>query len=44
MAVTNSVSGFLSKVKQGVRPNMFRVDIAFPGDEKETARSCIIYV
>ena len=35
MAVTNSVSGFLSKVKQGVRPNMFRVDIAFPGDEKD---------
>ena len=34
MAVTNSVSGFLSKVKQGVRPNMFRVDIAFPGDDK----------
>ena len=35
MAVTNSVSGFLSKVKQGVRPNMFRVDIAFPGDESD---------
>jgi hypothetical protein len=33
MAVTNSVSGFLSKVKQGVRPNMFRVDIQFPGDD-----------
>ena len=30
MAVTNSVSGFLSKVKQGVRPNMFQVDIPFP--------------
>tara|TARA_X000001036_G_scaffold254195_1_gene236665 strand:+ start:3050 stop:3613 length:564 start_codon:yes stop_codon:yes gene_type:complete len=33
MSVTNSVSGFLNKVKQGVRPNMFRVDIAFPGDD-----------
>mgnify|MGYP001254581615 FL=1 len=30
MAVTNSVSGFLSRVKQGVRPNMFQVDIPFP--------------
>ena len=31
--VINSVSGFLSKVKQGVRPNMFRVDIPFPGND-----------
>ena len=30
MAVTNSVSGFLSRVKQGVRPNMIQVDIPFP--------------
>ena len=30
MAVSNSVSGSLSKVKQGVRPNMFQVDIPFP--------------
>jgi len=32
MAITSSVSGFLSQVKQGVRPNMFQVDITFPGE------------
>jgi len=30
MAVTSKVSTFLSKVSQGVRPNMFQVDINFP--------------
>jgi len=30
MAITSNVSGFLQQVKQGVRPNMFQVDISFP--------------
>jgi hypothetical protein len=39
MAVNNNVSDFLSKVKQGVRPNMFRVQIAFPGEAEGTGDS-----
>ena len=31
MAITSNVSSFLTQVKQGVRPNMFQVDITFPG-------------
>jgi len=31
MAITSNVSSFLQVVKQGVRPNMFQVDIDFPG-------------
>ena len=31
MAITSNVSSFLQVVKQGVRPNMFQVDISFPG-------------
>ena len=30
MSITSNVSGFLSKVSQGVRPNMFEVSIQFP--------------
>tara|TARA_B100002019_G_C21092545_1_gene509363 strand:- start:61 stop:639 length:579 start_codon:yes stop_codon:yes gene_type:complete len=30
MAITSNVSGFLQQVRQGVRPNMFQVDIEFP--------------
>ena len=30
MAVTNNVSDFLSQIGQGVKPNMFVVDISFP--------------
>ena len=30
MAITSNVSGFLQQVRQGVRPNMFQVDITFP--------------
>ena len=30
MAITSNVSTFLSRVSQGVRPNMFQVDIQFP--------------
>ena len=32
MAITSNVSGFLQKVSQGVRPNMFQVDINFPSE------------
>ena len=31
MAITSNVSSFLTQVKQGVRPNMFQVDITFHG-------------
>ena len=31
MAITSNVSSFLTQVKQGVRHNMFQVDITFPG-------------
>jgi hypothetical protein len=35
MAVTNNVSTFLSNIGQGVKPNMFVVDINFPSDLNE---------
>ena len=35
MAITSNVSSFLQVVKQGVRPNMFQVDISFPGSVEE---------
>ena len=31
MAINSNVSEFLQKIKQGVKPNMFVVDIQFPG-------------
>ena len=31
MAINSNVSEFLQKIKQGVKPNMFLVNIAFPG-------------
>ena len=31
MAINSNVSEFLQKIKQGVKPNMFLVDIEFPG-------------
>mgnify|MGYP003952133219 CR=1 FL=1 len=40
MAITSNVSTFLQKVSQGVRPNMFQVDIQFPdstGGDSELA-------
>ena len=30
MAINSNLSSFLDKVKQGVRPNMFEVEFAFP--------------
>ena len=35
MAITSNVSSFLTQVKQGVRPNMFQVDITFPGTDAD---------
>lgn len=44
MAITSNVSSFLNQVKQGVRPNMFQVDISFPdavsGDTELTGLMC----
>ena len=44
MAITSNVSSFLSNVKQGVRPNMFQVDIEFPdtvdGDKDLASYMC----
>jgi len=44
MAITSNVSSFLSNVKQGVRPNMFQVDIEFPdevdGDKELASYMC----
>lgn len=44
MAITSNVSSFLSQVKQGVRPNMFQVDINFPalvaGETELTGLMC----
>ena len=44
MAITSNVSSFLSNVKQGVRPNIFQVDIEFPdtvdGDKDLASYMC----
>jgi len=44
MAITSNVSSFLQQVRQGVRPNMFLVDINFPalvgGDKELTGLMC----
>ena len=44
MAITSNVSGFLQQVRQGVRPNMFQVDITFPdgvsGDSELASFMC----
>ena len=43
MAITSNVSSFLQVVKQGVRPNMFQVDIAFP-DTVDADGSLVSYM
>ena len=43
MAITSNVSSFLQVVKQGVRPNMFQVDISFPGSV-EAAQTLVSYM
>ena len=41
MSINSSVSGFLEQVQQGVRPNMFQVDITFPGDGTRTDKALL---
>tara|TARA_B100002019_G_scaffold261674_1_gene248601 strand:+ start:2527 stop:3108 length:582 start_codon:yes stop_codon:yes gene_type:complete len=41
MSINSSVSGFLEQVQQGVRPNMFQVDITFPGDGTQTDKALL---
>lgn len=41
MSINSSVSGFLEQVQQGVRPNMFQVDITFPGDGTQTEKALL---
>ena len=43
MAITSNVSSFLQVVKQGVRPNMFQVDISFP-DTVDADGSLVSYM
>ena len=43
MAITSNVSSFLQVVKQGVRPNMFQVDISFP-DSVEADTQLVSYM
>tara|TARA_B100000131_G_scaffold108988_1_gene105880 strand:- start:280 stop:867 length:588 start_codon:yes stop_codon:yes gene_type:complete len=37
MAISSNVSEFLQKIRQGVKPNMFKVNLEFPGTLKLTA-------
>ena len=37
MAISSNVSEFLQKIRQGVKPNMFKVSLNFPGTLKLTA-------
>jgi hypothetical protein len=43
MAITSNVSSFLQVVKQGVRPNMFQVDITFP-DSVDADQTLVSYM
>ncbi len=44
MAITSNVSSFLSKVSQGVRPNMFEVSIQFPGTAEADDTEIVTYM
>ena len=44
MSITSNVSGFLSKVSQGVRPNMFEVSIQFPAGAGADDTEIVIYM
>ena len=35
MAITSSVSEFLGKIQQGVKPNLFLVDLQFPANHPD---------
>jgi len=44
MSITSNVSGFLSKVSQGVRPNMFEVSIQFPDEAGADDTEIVTYM
>ena len=44
MAITSNVSTFLTKVSQGVRPNMFQVDINFPDADWDADKELVSFM
>ena len=44
MSITSNVSSFLSKVSQGVRPNMFEVSIQFPDTAQADDTEIVTYM
>ena len=44
MSITSNVSSFLSKVSQGVRPNMFEVSIQFPDEAGADDTEIVTYM
>jgi hypothetical protein len=44
MSITSNVSSFLSKVSQGVRPNMFEVSIQFPDTARAEDTEIVTYM
>ena len=44
MSITSNVSSFLSKVSQGVRPNMFEISIQFPGGAEADDNEIVTYM
>ena len=44
MSITSNVSSFLSKVSQGVRPNMFEVSIQFPDGAEAEDTEIVTYM
>jgi len=44
MSITSNVSSFLSKVSQGVRPNMFEVSIQFPDGAQAEDTEIVTYM
>ena len=44
MSITSNVSSFLSKVSQGVRPNMFEVSIQFPDGAQADDTEIVTYM
>ena len=44
MAITSNVSTFLTKVSQGVRPNMFQVDINFPDSDWDADKELVSFM
>ena len=44
MAITSNVSTFLTKVSQGVRPNMYKVDINFPTTSDDVDKELVSFM